>query len=559
MDKVSEAEMVLINANVITMDKKRPRAEAIAIKDGKFMKVGGADEVKELIGKKTEIRDVKGMTVVPGFNDVHNHVTQFGLVEQQINLRNESVQSINDILNIVGRQAEHQSKGTWIMIEGYNQNVLEEKRHITCWELDKVAPDNIVCLRHVNMNMYVLNSKLLAMMGIDKNTEDLEDAEVVKDIVTGEPTGLLNPHPSCERLNNLMPKVSRKDILKSIEWVNQLYLSQGITSTTDEGVGMSDFPGEIGVYQEAIDSDIFNVRINLAIWSRAFLDFENLDEELKEIDAKLLTFGIRSGLGNEKLRIGPFKIVLDGPLSGGGTATHEPYGIDPQNQSTGVMAIQGQKLEDLVSAVHSLGWQLSVHAIGDRAIDEVLDVYEAVLKRKPKINHRFRIEHTYMPSSNAMDRAKQLGVSFVMQPGFIWELGDSFISHLGPEKAAKTFPFKSLLEKGVSVAFSSDRPVTSIISGSPLLGIHAAVNQRTVSGQEYALSQKILPEEALRLYTLDAAYTTCEENIKGSIEVDKLADLTILSEDLTNIEITKIKDIQVKATMVGGKFFYEQQ
>lgn len=447
MRKAPDAEIVLMNANVITMDKNNPRSEAIAIKDGKFVAVGSYNKIKECIGKKTEIKDLEGLTVIPGFNDAHNHITQFGMVENNLNLRNASAKTIPDVLSLIEKQAKQQPKGTWVMVEGYNQNTLDEKRHITFWDIDKVAPDHIVCLRHVNMNMYVLNSKLLALMGINRDSSDFEDAEIVKDPNTGEPTGLLNSHPSCAQLNKLIPKVSRKKIFESINWVNKLFLSQGITSATDAGIGMNEYPGEIGVYQDAIENNIFNVRLNLAVYSRAFIDFEHLEEQLKEIENKLLTFGMRSGFGNERLRIGPFKIVLDGPLSGGGMATHEPYGIDLDNQSTGVMAIEGRELTKLVSVVHSLGWQVSIHAIGDRAIDEALDAYEEALKEIPKKNHRFRIEHTYMPTRLAMERAKKLGVSFVMQPGFIYELGDSFIRHLGKNKSAKTFSLRTLLEK----------------------------------------------------------------------------------------------------------------
>jgi hypothetical protein len=558
MLKPDSADMVLINANALTMDKHNAKAEAIAVKDGKFMQIGTTEEVKQLITNETEVKDLEGMTVTPGFNDAHNHILQFGMIERSINLRESSTSSIKDILNTIKKQTELQKKESWVIVEGYNQNTLEEKRHITRWELDQVAPEHIVCIRHVNMNMYVLNSKLLAMMDIKKDTPDLEDAEIVKDKVTGEPTGLINAHPSCARLNNLMPKATYKELLQTLEWANQLFLSQGITSATDAGVGMSEFPREIGAYQEAIENGIFKVRLNLGIWSRAFLDFDKLDEDLSYIEHNLFKFGIRSGLGNEKLRIGPFKIVTDGPLSGGGTATYEPYGVDPNNQSTGVMAIEGNNLRNLVSAVHSLGWQVAVHAIGDRAIDNVLSAYEASLQQKPKIDHRCRIEHVYMPSSDAMEKAKELRVLYVVQPGFIWELGDSFIMHLGEKKAAKTFPFRTLFDKGVFVAFSSDRPVTSIVSGAPLLGMHTAVNQKTMSGQDYAPEEKISIEEALRCYTINGAYTTFEENIKGSIEVGKLADMVILGEDPTKVPSEHIKDIPVVATIINGEFVYEK-
>ena len=203
-----------------------------------------------------------------------------------------------------------------------------------------------------------------------------------------------------------------------------------------------------------------------------------------------------------------------------------------------------------------MGWQLSIHGIGDRAIDICLDAFESALKSRPAKDVRPRLEHCTMVLPRMFERIKELGVVPVLQPGFIWELGDNWLRQLGQEKCVQFKPFRTLLDHKIPIAFSSDRPV---VSGAPLLGIHSAVNQKTRTGQDYAPNQRITPEEALRCYTLNGAYATFEEKIKGSIEVGKLADLAILEEDPTRIEPGGIKDIPIAATMVEGEFCYERK
>ncbi len=214
------------------------------------------------------------------------------------------------------------------------------------------------------------------------------------------------------------------------------------------------------------------------------------------------------------------------------------------------------KLARLASLVHGLGWQLSIHGIGDRAIDVCLDAIEAALESNPRKNCRPRLEHCTMVLPRMIERIKKLGVIPVMQPGFIWELGDNWFNQLGKETPRQFKPFRTLLDQKIPVAFSSDRPV---VTGAPLLGIHAAVNQKTMSGQNCAPQEKITREEALRCYTLHGAYASCEEKMKGSIEPGKVADLVILAEDLTQGDPNRIKDIPILATMVGGEFCFDKK
>jgi len=548
-----DADIVLTGGKVITMDDERPRAEALAIKDGKFLWVGTDEEVKQAVGRGTRKKNLKGMTVVPGFIESHNHTFMFGLGLGAIDLT--QVHSIEEILSLVKERGDKQKEGTWIIGVGYNQNELKEKRHPTRFDLDKAAPKHLVRLRHTSAHGIVVNSLALAKAGITKESPDPSGGKIGRDLATGELNGLLFESPAMKLIDDLTPKPTLKDLVKALGNASQRFLSEGITSAMDASVGGNDIPRQIAAYQEAIERGILQVRHNLAIWSEAVFDYAHFDEALREAEGKLLGLGIRSGLGNEKLRIGPFKIIVDGAFSTVTAVTYEPYGVNPSERGCGVLVIEPARLVEMASLVHGFGWQLSIHGIGDRAIDVCIDAVEAALNSKPRKDSRPRLEHCTMVLPRMIDRIKKLRIIPIMQPGFIWELGDNWFNQLGKEKTSKLKPFRTLLDNKVLIAFSSDRPV---VSGAPLLGIHAAVNQKTRSGQDYAPQEKITPEEAIRCYTMNGAYASFEENIKGSIEVGKLADLTILAEDITLVDPKRIKDIPVMATMVGGEFFYER-
>jgi predicted amidohydrolase YtcJ len=546
-----DADAVLLGGNVITMDVRRPRARAVAVKGGRFLWVGEEEEVRQAIGKKTRVEKLNGMTVIPGFNESHNHTLMFGLGLRAIDLTR--VSSIEEMLALVKERAGRQKEGTWITGVGYNQNELREKRHPTRQDLDRVAPNHMVILRHTSAHGYAANSLALARAGITKDRPDPEGGKIARDPKTGELTGLLMESPAMKLIDDLLPKPTGEDLVKALGEASEKFLSEGITSAMDASVGGNDIPLQVAAYQEAVERGLLKVRHNLAIWSEAVFDYAHFEEALRGAENDLL--GIRSGLGDEKLRIGPFKIIVDGAFSTVTAVTYDPYGVDPNERGCGVLVIEPEKLAQLATLVQGRGWQLSIHGIGDRAIDVCLEALEAAQKAKPRKDARPRLEHCTMVLPRMFERIKKLGVIPVLQPGFIWELGDNWFRQLGKEKTSRFKPFRTLLNNGILMAFSSDRPV---VSGAPLLGIHSAVNQRTRTGEDYAPQEKITPEEGLRCYTLNGAYASFGEKIKGSIEAGKLADLVVLAEDPTRVEPDRIKDIPVMATMVGGEYCYQR-
>jgi predicted amidohydrolase YtcJ len=548
-----DADIVLHGGNVITGDEKKPRAQGVAVKNGRILWVGTNEGVKQAVGRGTQVRDLKGMTLVPGFIESHNHTLMFGLGLSSIDLT--QVGSIEEIMALVKERAAKQKEETWITGVGYNQNELKEKRHPSRQDLDKAAPRHLVNLRHTSAHGYVVNSLALAKAGITKDQLDPEGGKIGRDVTTGELTGLLFESPAMKLIDDITPKPGLEDLVTALGNASQRFLSEGITSAMDASVGGNDIPLQIAAYQEAVERGVLKVRHNLAIWGEAVFDYSRFEESLREAREKLFGLGIRTGLGDEKLRIGPFKIIVDGAFSTVTAVTYEPYGIDANDRGCGVLVIEPEKLAKLASVIHGLGWQLSIHGIGDKAIDVCLDAFEAAQKSKPRKNARHRLEHCTMVLPRMFDRIQKLGIIPVMQPGFIWELGDNWFHQLGKETCAKFKPFRTLLDNKILMAFSSDRPV---VSGAPLLGIHSAVNQKTRTGQDYAPQEKITPEEALRCYTINGAYATFEERSKGSVEVGKLADLVILAEDLTQVKPERIKEILVMGTMVGGEICYER-
>jgi predicted amidohydrolase YtcJ len=553
MSVMVKADYVLQNGNVITLDPKKPRAEAVAIRDGKFLWVGTNDEVKAAIDRKTQLKDLDGMTVVPGFNDSHHHTIQFGHNLGGLDLR--GVQSVDDMLSLVEQNVKVQAEGTWILGSGYNQNELAERRHPTRWDLDKVAPNHPVAFKHTSGHNLAINSKALDLAGITKETADPENGRIDRDDETQEPTGLLFAFSAMKIVSDMIPKPSYSDLLVALKRANGVMVSEGITSATDARVGLLDAPRQIGAYQEAVENGILQVRHTLQIWSNVLLDFANIDEELKNIEWGLMGLGLRTGIGNHKLRIGAFKFVTDGALSTATSATYEPYGADPKRQSRGVLMIDPEILSRVASAVHRLGWQISIHAIGDRAIDAAINAIERSLKESPRTNSRPRIEHVALATPEMLERISRLQIITVLQPTFLYQLGDNWISQLGYERAKKAKPFRRILDQGLLMAFSSDRPA---VDGAPLLGIHSSVNEMTKSGRPYAPDQKISVEEALRCYTVNGAYASFEENIKGSIEPGKLADIVVLADNIFEIPTERIKDTEVVSTMIDGNFVYQK-
>ncbi len=530
-------KIAFIHGNIITMDGEKPRAEAILVVGDRISGIGSDSEIEAFIDGDTKVMDLGGRTLVPGFIDCHAHPMGYGESLMAIDCRTPPVSSIQDVVAAIRRKAEEEPEGEWVIGMGYDDFKLAEKRHPNRWDLDEAAPDNPVVITRMCGHVSVANSLALQKAGITKDSTDPEGGQIDRDQETGEPTGVLRGGAMAP-IYKLIPPPDKEQLRRAFSLAAEQFLARGVTSVSDAGV---DSPLVVRAYQAAMREDGVPLRVNLMM-SASMLD-------------ELSRLGLQTGFGDERLRIGAIKIVADGSSSGRTAAVSEPY--EDASGNTGIMYISREELDEKVLASHKAGFQVGVHAIGDRAISAVLDSYEKALKQLPRADHRLRIEHCGICTPAIVERIKGMGVVPVPQPIFLYGEGESYRAGLGEERVKWAYPLRSFLENGIVTPMSSDCPATSgteLIS--PLLGIYVAVNRRTDSGRELGPEQRIGVEDALRCYTLNSAYATFEDDVKGSIEPDKLADFAVLSEDPTRIAEEKIKDIYVEMTVVGGRVVY---
>jgi len=527
--------VLLTNAAVISLDADHPNANAIGVRAGRIAWVGDRKDVRDQFDGPYREVDLGGATVIPAFIDAHHHLFALGFWMSQINCAYPAVTRIGQIVDAVAERSKTTMAGEWIWGRGYDDNKLLERRHLCRQDLDLASPHHPVMIRNASGHMSVVNSVALRRAGITRDTVSPFGGHIVLDL-DGEPTGLLQ-ETAQELLGVPFLPQDKVQLREYLHTGGRAYLSAGVTSGHEAGIFD---PAEFAVFQEAWANDTLALRTYMMI-RNPFL------RSLEEV-------GFYTGFGDDRLRVGAIKVIADGSLIGRTAAVCHPYDHAVADQNLGLAMFTQDELDDLVWRGHRAGWQMAIHAIGDRAIDMCLNSYEAALRRMPRADHRHRIEHCGVMRSDIIARTAELGVIPVGQPPFISEFGDGFLQHLGRERSQLTYPLKSLLDAGIPVAGSSDSPVSSY---QPLIGIQAAVTQRTNGGDLFAPAEALTVEEALGLYTRNAAYAAFDEKKKGSISIGKYADLTILGRDPRKVPPATISTIPVTATIQGGKIVYE--
>ena len=534
------ADLLLVNANVLTMDPARPRARSVALAGGRILAVD-----PDPAGLRARaVADLAGATVLPGFHDAHNHMAWFGLSLGEADLRPAVVSNLAELYAAVTRQAQVTAGGDWVTGSGYDQNKLEA--HPDRDGLDQAAPGRRVWLRHTSGHMCVVSSAVLADLGMTEVAADVPGGKVVTD-PAGRPTGLMQ-EKAQELVAGLVHPYPVPVLADAIGRAAERYLSEGITSVTEAGIAggwIGHTPVELAAYQAARDSGRLPVRVELMIASDALHPLAAHPGDGLELG---LDLGIRTGFGDDWLRIGAMKIFTDGSLVGRTAAMHDDYTGPPGNR--GYLQGDAGEMTATIIAAHRSGWQVAAHAIGDRAIDLALDAYAQAQQQYPRADTRHRIEHFAASRPDQVRRAAQLGVIAVPQGRFATELGDGMLAAVGPERHEWLYRQRSLLTAGLILPGSSDRPV---VTGAPLLGIHDMVNRRTAAGEPFNSGEAITAEQALRAYTSGSAYASHAEHSRGTIAPGKLADLVVLSEDPTAVSPASIAGISVLATFTGGE------
>lgn len=538
-----QEEVLYLNGRFLTMDREVPHAEAILVRDGRIVRVGSTVVLNESTDSATRRVDLQGKTAVPGFNDCHCHILGFGLTLDQIDVSADTVHTIAEIQQIIRERAPRAPESTWLIGRGYNQNLLQEHRHPTRVDLDEVSGGQPVVLWHTSGHALTCNTPALQIAGIHAGTRTPPGGAIERD-VHGEPTGVFKETPATDLISRVIPAPSLEEGTDAIIRAMEAMARGGITSASDAHTGHStSLADALTMYRRALESGRLRGRITLTPGIQHVAPAHS-DETTPR--ARMLLHTPSDWLG-----IGPTKVFSDGALTTRTAALHEPYTDDESNM--GLLIWDREILADIVDRAHRAGWSIATHAIGDRAVDMVLECYEQALSRTPRDDHRHRIEHCMMLSKASARRMRDMGVIATIQPGFVTRFGDAYIEALGPDRAADLMPMQTLEQSGVQAGFSSDRPV---IPGAPLQGVAAAVSRVTPNGTVLGPHHRISPLQAIRYYTVGSAHAIRAERDRGTLRMGMLADFTVLSRDPRDLSTGDMEAIDIVMTVAGGTETY---
>ncbi len=531
-------KILFYNGEIITADKNNTVCEALLVENDKIAYAGSVNKARFLSKGEAEEVNLCGCAVLPGFIDCHIHMavaeakseTQVGVTQK------DGVNTIADLLDKLKNVAKTKKFGEWIVGSGYNHEQLEEKRHITAEELDKAVPDNPVMLVHVSGHLSICNSKAFELA--DKSGLQLPSEHTAK-TTNGKLTGLVKETAHFMMLKNSPILPADDALVDGIRSFTKKLLRNGVTSVHDAG-GYGD--ATFRTLQKAKQSGALGCRTYTMLWTL-------FGKDAQKENAKVMTnSGFYTGFGDGMLKKGPLKIMVDGSAVGGTCATSTP--IIGSNEVFPT-SFEQKELDEIFIAAHKAGFQLTAHAAGDKAIDMVLNSYEKAMSLYPRPNPRHRIEHCFLCTEEQIKRIKNLGVIPIPNPGFLSIWGGVFKKYYQNREEC-IIPLKSFEKMGIMTPFGSDAMV--IDEYSPLLGLAAAMERRDLStGVQISSKQTIDLMRAIKCYTAYGAYASFEEDIKGSLEMGKLADLVILSDSIIGKTPEDIRKLKVYATYFGGE------
>ena len=521
-------------------------AQALAASNGRIVAVGTDSEIETYVGPKTRVIDLAGRLAMPGFNDSHVHFVDgsFQLLEVDLKLTpNEG-----EFARRIGDKARSLPAGRWLLGGNWDEEAWPDAKLPTRWLIDKVTPNNPVYVSRYDGHAGLANSIALKLAGVTRDTPDPVGGVIVRDPKTGEPTGVFKD-AAQSLIERAIPNPSEAEFEEAVRAGLAEARRVGVTSVQDMALGGDtpdgSFAGEIRFLRRAETEGWLTCR---------FYEITPIEQWQRLADA-----GLSHGMGSEWLQLGAVKGFADGSLGSRTAWFFEPYTDDPRNSGIPLpMMHPPAKMEEAVRGSDQVGIQVAVHAIGDRAIAEMLDIY-ALAGGAGLAAHRFRIEHAQHMRPQDFKRFARLGIIASMQPYHAIDDGRWAEKRIGHERARWSYAWRSMLDAGAPLAFGTDWPVAPL---NPLLGIYAAVTRATLDGKSpggWFPEQRLTLDEALRAYTQGSAYAEFAEKDKGTLAPGKLADVVVLSDDLYHIDPARIKDVKVEMTVVGGKVVYEKQ
>lgn len=533
------ATMALINGKIVTVDPNDTVHEAVAVNGNKIVAVGTTEDIRKYVGPETEVVELDGKAVLPGFIDSHVHLVGAGKLavkaEKEVDIK--YCDSVGEVLEKIGKRAKATPKGEWVIGWGYLWSRFSEKRAPYAHELDRVAPDNPVLLQFSAMG--VANSSALEKAGITRETVP-EYGHVEMDPETGEPNGRLQGGAAVRLVSNCVPPWDIKPIEITKKAIEQ-WIKWGVTCGHQAGSTKDDTE----ILQLLRERGELDMRWRLYV--------HNMTDNLDYMD-HLIALGIRNGFGDDLLKISGVKLALDSMGSMGNAATYEPCTGNPGK--LGILLVTPEKLTEMIVKAHKAGLQTATHSIGDRAIDINLDAIEAALKAHPVKDHRHRIEHCTYCEEKQLRRIKELDV----HPGesnYIWNFGDAYKYQFGEKRSRQLYPYRSLIDYGIIASANSDYG-GGPWHGNPITGVYSMITRKTEGGDTVGPGQAVSVMEAIRAYTYNGAYAAFDEKKLGSIEPGKLADLVILNDDILSVSNEEIMGLEVIRTIIDGKTVYKK-
>lgn len=513
--------------------------QALAVWSGRVLAGGSVDDMQALIGPATRLVELRGRSAVPAFNDAHQHLLSLGRSMMQLNLRPGVVSTLEELLAAVEARVKKTPAGDWVFGGRYDHYHLDVKRHPLREELDRVAPDTPVFLKRTCGHMGVANSKALAIAGIDETTPDPQGGHIEKG--QGRLTGLLQERAQ-EMLLAVIPPASADTLVEAIELAGHHMLSRGVTSVMDAAVGGVQGFDDYLAYQAAYHQERLPVRAYMALYGGPTGIMERCIES-----------GMRTGAGNERLKVGPAKVFSDGSAGGRTAAMREPYLGDAPDR--GMFLYADAELDALVGRYHRAGFQIAIHAIGDAAIDQALAAYGRVLDESPGPDRRHRIEHCGYIVPEHIDIMVERGIYPAPQPVFVYDFGDLYLEAVGEERSASCYPMRTWMENGLHPAASSDAPVCGT---SVMTNLYSMMTRKTAKGVTLGEDQRLGLAEALSASTANGAYLSFSEAHKGTLLPGQLADIAVTSVDLFESDADEILASEIDLTVLEGDIVYDR-
>ncbi len=548
--RIEPADLILTNGRVATVDPERPAAEAIAVRGDRIEAVGSSREIKAYIGQQTEIIDLAGRFAMPGFIESHAHFTGVGAAKMQLELM--KARTWDEIVDLVAEAAKKAKPGEWIVGRGWHQEKWDRKPLQTVEGfpthelLSKAAPDNPVLLTHASGHATIANAKAMQLAGITRRTPNPAGGQIVRD-EKGNATGVFKEtasglvrKPYGEARAARTPEQVSGDADREVELADREFLAKGITTVHDAGASLA----TIDRYKRFADAGKLGVRLYVMV------------EEDNATDPAQLKKYRMIGAANNHLTVRAIKAYMDGALGSRGAWLLEPYADLPA--STGLNVRPLDQLAETARLAIENDFQLCIHAIGDRANRETLNVYEETFKSHPdKKDVRWRIEHAQHIAGPDIARFGTLGVIASMQGIHCTSDAPYVLARLGAQRAEEdAYVWQKLLKSGAVVANGTDAPVEEV---DPLPGYYALVTRKQKNGHVFYGDQRMTRDEALKAYTYSGAYAAFEEGLKGQLKPGRLADITVLSADITQIPEDQIQKARVEYTIVGGKILYQER